>query len=194
MRKELKSAMTNNVKIITIDEKKIIKQTIILTILLSILFTGINYYLHRDLSFSILRFIFGAAIYLIVSLALVIANEVLNIFIYRYRCKVAREAISLSINLEKGLIYTKTTEKIKNGQYQSVLLTSFSFTGVLPLAFGFAVGSYPLLLASASFIAGGLANFKGINKLRKFPDECLVQDIPEDFSVIVYLDNEEKPS
>lgn len=123
-----------------------------------------------------------------------IANEILNIFSYRFRCKVARESISLSINLEKGLIYAKTTEKVKNAQYQSVFLTSFSITGIIPLAFGFAIGSYPLLLASASFIAGGLANFKGINKLRKFPDECLVQDIPEEFSVIVYLDKEQQAS
>ena len=186
--------MTNNIKVITIDAQKIVKQTIILTILLSILFTGLNYFLHKDFSFNILRFIFGVAIYLFVSLALVIANEILNIFSYRFRCKVARESISLSLNLEKGLIYAKTTEKITNAHYQSVFLTTFSITGILPLAFGFAIGSYPLLLASASFIAGGLANFKGINKLRKFPDDCLVQDVPEDFSVIVYLDNEEKAS
>ena len=186
--------MSDNVKIIRINEKTIVKQTIILTIVLSILFSVLNYFLRREFSFSLLGFIFGVAIYLFVSLALVIANEILNIFSYRYRCKVARETISLSINLEKGLIYAKTTEKISNAHYQSVFLTTFSITGILPLAFAFAIGSYPLLLASASFIAGGLANFKGINKLRKFPDDCLVQDVPEDFSVIVYLDKEKQAS
>ncbi|QCR34323.1 metalloprotease family protein [Lysinibacillus sp. SGAir0095] len=186
--------MTNHVKVVTIDEQKIVKQTIILTIILSILFTALNYFLQRDFSFSILRLILGVAIYLIVSLVLVIANELLNIIGYRFRCKVARESISLSINLEKGLIYSKTSEKIKNAHYQSVFLTSFSITGILPLAIGFAIGSYPLLLASASFIAGGLANFKGINKLRKYPDDCLVQDVPEDFSVYVYLESEKQAS
>jgi len=183
--------MTNNVVVVTIDEQKIMKQTIILTIILSILFTALNYFLNREFSFSLIRFVLGVAIYLIVSLVLVIANEILNIIGYRFRCKVARESISLSIHLEKGLIYSKTSEKIKNAHYQSVFLTSFAITGILPLAFGFAFGSYPLLLASASFIAGGLANFKGINKLSKFPDDCLVQDVPEDFSVYVYLDNQE---
>ncbi|MFC7687427.1 metalloprotease family protein [Ureibacillus sp. GCM10028918] len=186
--------MSNNVKVVTIDEQKVVKQTIILTIVLSILFAGLNYFLQPEFSFSILRFILGVAIYLIVSLLLVIANELLNILGYRYRCKVARESISLSIHLEKGLIYSKTSKKIKNGHYQSVFLTSFSITGIIPLALGFAIGSYPLLLASASFIAGGLANFIGISKLQKFPDDCLVQDIPEDFSVYVYQDNEKQTS
>ncbi|MDN4494142.1 metalloprotease family protein [Ureibacillus aquaedulcis] len=184
--------MSHNVEVIRIDEKKVMKQTIILTSLLSILFVGLNYFLHPELSFSILRFLLGVAIYIIVSLLLVIANELLNIIGYRYRCKVARESISLSIHLEKGLIYSKTTEKIKNGHYQSIFLTSFAITGIIPLAFGFAIGNYAILLASASFIAGGLANFIGINKLQKFPDDCLVQDIPEEFSVYVYLNNSEK--
>lgn len=184
--------MSNNVKVITIDEKKVVKHTIMLTVLLSIFFTGLNYFLHPEFSFSIFRFMLGVAIYIIVSLLLVIANELLNIVGYRFRCKVARTSISLSIHPEKGLIYSKTSEKIKNGQYQSVLLSSFTISGIIPLAFAFAIGSYPLLLASASFIAGGLANFIGINKLRQFPDDCLIQDVPEEFSIYVYLNNEEK--
>ncbi len=180
--------MSNNVKVITVNEQKIMKQTIALTIVLSLLFTGINYFLNPGFSFSILRFFLGVVIYLFVSLFLVIANELINIIGYRSRCKVARESLSISIHLEKGLIFAKTSEKIKNGHYQSVFLTSFSITGIIPLAIGFSIGSYPLLLASASFIAGGLANFIGINKLRKFPDDCLVQDVPENFSVYVYLD------
>lgn len=184
--------MSNNVKVIKIDEQKVMKQTIILTISLSILFAGLNYFLNPEFSFTILRFILGVVIYLVVSLLLVIANELINIIGYRLRCKVARTSISLSIHLEKGLIYSKTSEKIKNGHYQSVFLTSFSITGIIPLAFGFAIGSYPLLLASASFIAGGLANFIGINKLRKFPDDYLIQDVPEEFSIYVYLNNDEK--
>ena len=181
--------MTDNVKVVSINEQKIVKQTIILTVILSILFTGLNYFFHPIEHFSILRFIFGVVIYLFVSLFLVIANEVLNIIGYRFRCKVAPESLSLSLHLEKGLIFSKTSEKIKNGQYQSVFLTSFSITGIVPLAMAFAIGSYPLILASASFIAGGLANFIGIYKLRKFPDDCLVQDVPENFSVFVYLEN-----
>jgi len=192
MKKGVKVTMSDNVKVVTINEQTIVKQTIILTVILSILFTGINYFLQPGFSFNILRFILGVVIYLFVSLLLVIANELINIIGYRLRCKVARESISLSIYLEKGLIFSKTTEKIKNGHYQSVFLTSFSITGIIPLAIGFAIGSYPLLLASASFMAGGLANFIGINKLRKFPDDCLVQDVPEQFSVYVYLDENKK--
>ncbi|HWK22195.1 MAG TPA: metalloprotease family protein [Ureibacillus sp.] len=180
--------MSSNIKVVSINEQKIVKQTIIVTIVLSVLFSAVNYYLHPDLSFSIIRFILGIIIYLILSLLLVVANEILIILGYRKRCKVARTSLSISIHLEKGLIYSKTSEKIKNGHYQSVFLTSFSMTGIIPLAFGFALDSYPILLASASFIAGSLGNFLTINKLRKFPDDCLVQDVPEKFSVLVYLD------
>ncbi|RHW36118.1 hypothetical protein D1B33_10780 [Lysinibacillus yapensis] len=183
--------MSKQVQVISINEQKVIKQTIMLTIILSVLFVAINYMIQPQFSFSILRFLLGAAIYLIISLVLVVLNEILNLIGYRLRAKVAPESLSLSIYPEKGLIFSKTTEKIKNVHYQSIFLTSFSFSGVIPLAIGFATGSYPLLLASASFIAGGLANFIGIFKLRKYPDDCLVQDLPEQFSVHVYLDEKQ---
>ncbi|SOC08140.1 putative zincin peptidase [Ureibacillus xyleni] len=180
--------MSENVHIVSINEQKIMKQTIILTVLLSILFVGINYYLHPDFDFSILRFLIGIIIFIVVSLLLVVVNEILNLLGYRYRCKVKPESLSLSIHLEKGLIYSTTSEKITNGQYQSVFLTSFMITGVIPLAIAFSLGNYALLLASASFIAGGLANFIGMFKLRKFPDDALVKDVPAEFNVYVYLD------
>lgn len=184
--------MSNNVKIVSLNENKIMKQTIIATIILSILFILINYYLHPEFSFSIFRFFLGVVIYLVVSLLLVLVNEILNLLGYRFRCKVAATSLSLSIHLDKGLVFSKTTEKIKNGQYQSVFLTSFTITGVIPLAIAFSVGSYSLLLASASFIAGGLANFIGIFKLRKFPDDVLVQDVPEQYSVHVYFEDKKE--
>ncbi|MEK9200207.1 hypothetical protein [Ureibacillus sp. FSL E2-3493] len=186
--------MSNNIKIVSLNEQKIMKHTIILTVILSILFVVLNYVIHKDFSPSILGFILGVVIYLVVSLLLVVINEILNLLGYRYRCKVAPESLSLSIHPEKGLVYSKTTEKIKNAQYQSIFLTSFSFTGIIPLAIGFAIGSYPLLLASASFIAGGLANFVGIYKLRHFPDDALVKDQPDQFSVYVYLEDEKQES
>lgn len=197
MKEGVEVTMTKNVKVVSVNERKIVKQTMMLTVILSILFTGLNYFVHPGFSFSILSFILGVVLYLIISLLLVIANEIFNIIGYRSRCKVAPESLSISIHLKKGFIFAKTTEKIKNGQYQSVFLTSFSITGIIPLAFGFAIGSYPLLLASASFIAGGLANFISISKLSKFPDDCLIQDLPEILSVYVYLndiDEEKKAS
>ncbi len=184
--------MSNNIHTISFNERKIMKQTVILTIILSILFVSINYILHPEFTFNVIRFLLGILIFIGVSFLLVVINEILNLLGYKYRCKVPRETLSLAIHLEKGLIYTTTTEKIRNGHYQSVFLTSFMIAGIIPLAFAFAFGSYPLLLASASFIAGGLANFKGLLKLRKFPDNALIKDLPEQFTVHVYLDEKKE--
>lgn len=180
--------MKNNVHIISLNEKNLMKQILILTIILSILFVSINFYIHPGFSFNIIRLLLGIVTYIIVSLLLVVVNEVFHFIGYRYRCKVALESLSLAFNLEKGLIYATTTEKIKNAHYQSVFYRSFALTGILPLAIAFSSGSYPLLLASASFIAGGLGNFIGMFKLKKFPDNLFVKDVPEEFSIYVYMD------
>ena len=185
--------MDNHVEQVLLNEQKIMRQTLILTLILSILFVVINYILHPDFTFSFVRFLLGIVIYLVVSLLLVLINEMLNLLGYRFLCKVPLETLSFSIHLQKGLVYSKTTAKIRNAHYQSVFLTSFSITGIVPLAFAFSIGSYSLLLASASFIAGGLANFIGIFKLRKYPDDVLVKDEPENFLVHVFV-NEKKTS
>lgn len=185
--------MQNNVHIVALNEQKIMKQTIILTVILSLLFITINYFLHPNFTFNIVRFLLGILIFLVVSLLLVVMNELLTLIGYRYRCKVKSSSLSIAIHLEKGLIYSRTSEKIKNGQYQSVFLTSFAITGIIPLAIAFSIGSYPLLLASASFIAGGLANFIGLFKLKNYPDSVMVKDVPEKFLIFVYIDEKQEP-
>lgn len=185
--------MNNNVHIVSLNEQKVMKQTLIVTIVLSFLFVSINFFLRPEFSFSIIRFLLGFVIYVIVSLLLVVGNEILNLIGYRFRCKVATESLSLAFYLEKGLIYSTTKEKVKNAHYQSVFYTSFAVTGILPLAIAFSIGSYSLLLASASFIAGGLGNFIGMFKLLRFPDDALVKDAPEEFIVYVYM-NEKNES
>ena len=185
--------MDNHVESILLNEQKIVRQTLVLTLVLSIVFIVVNYLLNPNFTFSIIRFLLGIVIYLVVSLLLVLINEMLNLLGYRFRCKVPLDTLSFSIHLQKGLVFSKTTAKISNAQYQSVFLTSFLITGIVPLAFAFSIGSYSLLLASASFISGGLANFIGIFKLRKYPDDVLVQDEPENFSIHVFV-NEKKTS
>ena len=176
--------------IIELDIHKLAKQNIIWTITLSILFLMINITLQpQHLDFSIGSSILSILYFSISYLVLIVLHEACHLIGFVIFGRVPFSSLSYGVDLQKGLAYATTTERISNSGMKKALLLPFWITGVIPTLIGFYVNSNLIILLGAFLIAGAIGDFAMYKELRKFPNNASIKDDPALPKLYVYVDN-----
>ncbi|MGM9946395.1 MAG: DUF3267 domain-containing protein [Lysinibacillus sp.] len=175
--------------IIELDIHKLVKQNIIWTITLSILFLIINITLQpQHFDFSIGSSILSIFYFSIAYLVLIVLHEACHLIGFVIFGRAPFSSLSYGVDLQKGLAYATTTERISNSGMKKALLLPFWITGVIPTLIGFYVNSNLIILVGAFLIAGAVGDFTMYKELRKFPKDASIEDDPKEPKLYVYVD------
>lgn len=101
--------------------------------------------------------------------------------------KVPIRSLSYGIDLEKGIAYATTTERLSNAAMKKALLLPFWTTGVIPVLLGFWLNNYTIILVGAFLIAGAVGDFAMYKELHKFPNDAQIEDDPKETKLYVYV-------
>ena len=174
--------------IIELDIHKLAKQNIIWTITLSILFLMINITLQpQHFDFSLVSSILSIVYFAISYIVLIVLHEAFHLIGFVIFGKRPFSSLSYGVDLQKGMAYATTTERISNASMKKALLLPFWMTGVIPTIIGFFVNSNLIILVGAFLIAGAIGDFTMYKELRKFPKDSLVEDDPKEPKLYVYV-------
>ena len=176
--------------IIELDIHKLVKQNIIWTITLSILFLIVNItWQPQHFNLSIVSGIMSIIYFAIFYIVLIVLHEACHLIGFVIFGKAPFRSLSYGVDFQKGIAYATTTERISNDGMKKALLLPFWITGVIPTMIGFYVNSNLLILLGAFLIAGAVGDFAMYKELRKFPNNALVKDDPALPKLYVYVDN-----
>jgi hypothetical protein len=176
---------SNEPIIIALNMKKIVRDNIIFTIILLILFVIINALIHQRFSgtfslWDILLFFTGY-------LLLIVCHEVFHLIGFMLFGKVKYKELDYGVNLELGVAYATTKKPLKNAAMKKALLLPFWTTGIIPTLIGFSIDNFLLVILGALLIAGAIGDFHMYNELRKYPNTATVKDDPKEPKLYVYL-------
>ena len=174
--------------IIELDIHKLAKQNILWTITLSILFLMINITLQpQHLDFSLASSILSIVYFTISYIVLIVLHEACHLIGFVIFGKTPFSSLSYGVDLQKGMAYATTTERISNASMKKALLLPFWMTGIIPTIIGFYVNSNLIVLVGAFLIAGAVGDFTMYKELRKFPKDSLIEDDPKEPKLYVYV-------
>ena len=173
--------------IIQLDLPKVIKQNIIWTVILSILLISLNFVLQpQKLDFSFGSMILSIILFGCYYILLIVLHEAFHLLGFVLFGRTPIRSLSYGIDLEKGIAYATTTERISNAAMKKALLLPFWTTGVIPTLIGFYLNNYTIILVGAFLIAGAVGDFAMYRELRKFPDDAQIEDDPREPKLYVY--------
>ncbi|MGM9950803.1 MAG: DUF3267 domain-containing protein [Lysinibacillus sp.] len=173
--------------IIQLDLPKVIKQNIIWTVVASILFISLNFALQpQKLNLSFGSIILSVILFGCYYVLLIVLHEAFHLLGFVVFGRVPIRSLSYGIDLERGIAYATTTERMPNAAMKKALLLPFWTTGVMPTLIGFCLNDYTIILVGAFLIAGAVGDFAMYKELRKFPDDAQVQDDPKEPKLYVY--------
>jgi len=173
--------------VIQLDLPKVIKQNIIWTVIVSILLVSLHFAMQPqkvDLSFS--SIILSTILFVLYYILLIILHEAFHLLGFVLFGKVPIRSLSYGIDLEKGIAYATTTERISNAAMKQALLLPFWTTGVIPVLIGFWLSNYTVILVGAFLIAGAVGDVAMYRELRKFPNDAQIEDDPKEPKLYVY--------
>lgn len=167
--------------IIDLDLQKVAKRglwvTLLTTIGLFALDLIIQFIVFQSLSIS---FSFWNVLFVIVGyVVLIVVHELFHLVGFRLFAGIPWKKMIVGVNLKLGIAYATTDEWMTNAAIRKALLLPFWTTGVIPAVIGLYFSDGVWLLLGGLLIGGAVGDFVMYYALRKFPDDWLVKDDPE---------------
>ncbi|GLC90097.1 DUF3267 domain-containing protein [Lysinibacillus piscis] len=180
--------------IIELNLKKMMRDNMIATILLSVLFVAIQYLYLKDFTFSIWSAISGILLFIVLNIILIILHEAFHLIGFMVFGKASLQSLSYGVDVKAGIAYATTEQPLPNYAMRKALLLPFWATGVLPVIVGFYFNSTATVLAGACLMAGAVGDFAMYKELRKHPKHAIIKDDPKLPKLYVYatLDNNQE--
>ncbi|MFX3674339.1 MAG: DUF3267 domain-containing protein [Paenisporosarcina sp.] len=172
------------IETIELDLQRIAWQSLIFTIVLSIILWAFNGVIHQEFSFDFSFFSF--VLFIIGYILLIILHEISHLIGFLLFAKVSWRSLEYGMNLKLGIAYATTNELVQNKAMRRVLILPFWLTGVLPSIIGIMINHSILVLLGAWLIAGATGDFAMYKELRRLPNDALVKDDPELPKLYVY--------
>ena len=173
--------------IIELDIKKLMRDNLVWTIVLVFLFVPLNLILQsHSWDWSIFFVIKQISLFCIYYVLLIVLHEAFHLIGFILFGKVPLKSLSYGIKFDQGLAYATTTELLTNRAMKASLLLPFWVTGVLPTVVGFYVNSNMLILVGAFLMAGAVGDFMMYKELRKYPNHYFIKDDPQQPKLYVY--------
>lgn len=171
-------------KIIDLDLQLIGRQSLIITVVLSITLLALNSVIHQDFEFFlswsyVLIFIIGYII-------LIILHEISHLIGFMVFANVPFRSLEFGFNLKLGIAYATTNELVQSKSMKRVLILPFWVTGALPTLIGLVFNNSILVLLGAWLIAGATGDFAMYKELRKVSNDAWIKDDPELPKLYVY--------
>lgn len=175
--------------IIELDLKKLAKDNLLATIILSLSFIILHFVINGGLSISVspLSLIISTLLFILLYVILIVLHEAFHLIGFIIFGGVHYSSLKYGLNLKMGVAYATTEQPLSNRAMKLALLLPFWTTGVTPTILGFYFNSMMLLILGAFLIAGAVGDFAMYRELKKFPPDVLVKDDPELPRLYVYI-------
>ncbi len=178
--------------VIELDIKKLMMDNIVITSGLVMLFVAIQYICFKDFDYSFWNMIVGSILFAILYIVFIVLHEAFHLIGFMVFGGVPAKSLKYGLNLELGIAYATTDQRLPNHAMKKALLLPFWTTGVLPTLAGFYFNSTVLILVGAFLIAGAVGDFSMYKELRKYPKNAFIQDDPHLPKLYVYMPEEKK--